>query len=190
MPKNDDKRRKSQLERIFKRDKELCYLCLLAVPRNEASRDHIKSLWEGGSNKDSNIALAHRECHFLKEKYLLRRKSEIEKGTPLNQHRRGKARQARYKEQLRNGQITEEDFNRLYTTRKQDIRQLERVYIRDNAICGLCWKHVPREQASREHVIPLGQGGTNKDSNVILSHHGCNVAKNQYDNLKFKELRD
>lgn len=53
-------------------------------------------------------------------------------------------------------------------------RQLNRIYERDGAICYHCRQHVEREDASREHLIPIREYGPRDDSNVVLAHIRCN----------------
>lgn len=58
--------------------------------------------------------------------------------------------------------------------------QLERVYTRDDGICYLCKRHVPRELASRDHVVDLSEGGSREDDNVKLAHKKCNEWKSTH----------
>jgi 5-methylcytosine-specific restriction endonuclease McrA len=63
---------------------------------------------------------------------------------------------------------------------KQHARaQLVRVYRRDQGICQLCELPCAREDASREHRIPLRDGGSNDDGNVVLAHKLCNGLADQ-----------
>ncbi|MEU1881913.1 HNH endonuclease [Streptosporangium sp. NPDC020072] len=58
-------------------------------------------------------------------------------------------------------------------------RQLSRIYKREKGICSWCKAPVPRDQASRDHVVSLKKGGTNDDSNVVLACKGCNALRNE-----------
>lgn len=54
--------------------------------------------------------------------------------------------------------------------------QLRRVYHRYQGICQICFEPCSVEDASREHIIRLADGGSNKDYNVVLAHAKCNQA--------------
>lgn len=60
---------------------------------------------------------------------------------------------------------------------------LKALYKRDKGICYLCTKHVPRNEATRDHVHPKIKGG--KDGhhsvNVKLTHESCNKFKGDHD---------
>lgn len=58
-------------------------------------------------------------------------------------------------------------------------RQLQRVYLRDEGICQLCFNFCEREEASRDHVVELSAGGTSLDTNIVLAHKACNLLKDQ-----------
>lgn len=61
----------SQTERIFRRDKGICWICLKAVNRKEASKDHIApksrqeelGLTDHQMKSDDNMKLAHKICN-------------------------------------------------------------------------------------------------------------------------------
>jgi hypothetical protein len=57
--------------------------------------------------------------------------------------------------------------------------QLNRMYRRYEGICQLCDHWIPRDQASREHVVPLQLGGSRGDENCVLACVTCNQAKNE-----------
>lgn len=40
--------------------------------------------------------------------------------------------------------------------------------------CYVCQQHVPRAQASLEHILPRSLGGTNARRNLAISHRACN----------------
>ena len=48
---------------IYERDSAICHLCGYFVPRNEASRDHVKPRSKGGRSKMLNLKLAHNSCN-------------------------------------------------------------------------------------------------------------------------------
>lgn len=43
--------------------------------------------------------------------------------------------------------------------------------------CFVCGKHVPKDKATAEHILPRSRGGTDGISNLSISHHACNVAR-------------
>lgn len=54
--------------------------------------------------------------------------------------------------------------------------KLNFIYERDNAVCCHCGEHVPRSDASREHVKPIRTHPelARDISNQVLAHKGCN----------------
>jgi 5-methylcytosine-specific restriction endonuclease McrA len=40
--------------------------------------------------------------------------------------------------------------------------------------CFVCGRHVKKQHASLEHVVPLSKGGTDEMSNLSISHGPCN----------------
>ncbi len=51
------------------------------------------------------------------------------------------------------------------------------LFRRDSFICMYCGEHMPRCKLSRDHIIPLRQGGTDEWSNVITACKRCNNQK-------------
>jgi 5-methylcytosine-specific restriction endonuclease McrA len=51
------------------------------------------------------------------------------------------------------------------------------LYKRDKGICQLCLKRCTREDASRDHVIPISEGGEHSYKNCVLAHLRCNSSK-------------
>lgn len=73
-------------------------------------------------------------------------------------------------------------YNARRRARLQNALRLEPIcldilYKRDKGICGICFKYVPRKQASRDHIIPLTHGGDHTYANVVLAHLSCNSSK-------------
>ena len=54
---------------------------------------------------------------------------------------------------------------------------LDELYARDAGFCHLCRLPVPREQATKDHRVPLAKGGARDESNEALAHRRCNSAK-------------
>lgn len=40
--------------------------------------------------------------------------------------------------------------------------------------CYCCGRHVPKQHATLEHIIPKSRGGTDEMSNLSISHRYCN----------------
>lgn len=57
---------KAQLDRIYRRDKGICWICGKRVKRTDASRDHIREIarcTKHEARSDDNIKLAHILCN-------------------------------------------------------------------------------------------------------------------------------
>lgn len=59
------------------------------------------------------------------------------------------------------------------------------IYDRDGGNCQLCGKKVSTKHkwpdllsGSMDHIIPLSKGGPHEESNIQLTHLGCNISKN------------
>ena len=65
------------------------------------------------------------------------------------------------------------------TRRRQKYMRysFDNVYARDNGECSYCGEHVPRNEATREHVIPRAQGGETSFTNVTVACAICNGRK-------------
>jgi 5-methylcytosine-specific restriction endonuclease McrA len=59
------------LDEIFDRDGGVCHLCLNAVPRVDATMDHVIPVTKGGPHTRANVKLAHRSCNTRKGNRLL-----------------------------------------------------------------------------------------------------------------------
>ncbi len=70
---------------------------------------------------------------------------------------------------------------------RQAAKQLQRIYLRDQGICQLCNLFCIREEASRDHVVELCQGGSNEDSNIVLAHKKCNEDKSRTSGMVVKQ---
>jgi 5-methylcytosine-specific restriction endonuclease McrA len=51
------------------------------------------------------------------------------------------------------------------------------LYTRDRGKCVYCEKHLPYEEATKDHVIPVSKGGLTTWENCVLSCHPCNFKK-------------
>jgi 5-methylcytosine-specific restriction endonuclease McrA len=54
---------------------------------------------------------------------------------------------------------------------------LDVLYQRDKGICQLCHKPCKRQEASRDHVVPIVEGGEHSYRNCVLAHRRCNSGK-------------
>lgn len=68
MSKRNSKRRKKIRERIAERDGWICWWCRepvdpAGIGKEAPSLDHVVSLAEGGSNRRTNLRLAHVGCN-------------------------------------------------------------------------------------------------------------------------------
>lgn len=63
--------------------------------------------------------------------------------------------------------------------RLKDLRRLK-VMLRDRLICRICNSPVKMNEASIDHIISRGNGGTDRYENLQLTHRACNNFKNQY----------
>jgi hypothetical protein len=61
-----DVRHSHDLARLYARDGGTCSLCGEWVPRDQASRDHVRPQSLGGADTHENVRLAHRRCNELK----------------------------------------------------------------------------------------------------------------------------
>jgi 5-methylcytosine-specific restriction endonuclease McrA len=53
----------------------------------------------------------------------------------------------------------------------------QRVFERDEGICGICGGEVDREDFHVDHMVPLAKGGKHSYANVQLAHPACNLRK-------------
>src|SRR5690606_27585198 len=51
------------------------------------------------------------------------------------------------------------------------------LFARDRMICMYCGNHYSRGELTRDHVIPLSQGGRDNRANVVTACLHCNVRK-------------
>jgi hypothetical protein len=78
---------------------------------------------------------------------------------------------------------TSED-ERVYQKNKCDLDWLYRKF---RGICWICRSFCPRDQASRDHVIPSSLGGGFERDNQALAHKRCNTKRgNGYREILFK----
>ena len=70
-----------------------------------------------------------------------------------------------------------------------NLRQLYYVY---DGECQYCLKKIPFTSATRDHVLPRSRGGSNDDSNIVLSCKKCNSKKSNkfpYQNIKGSSVK-
>ncbi|MDH5823791.1 HNH endonuclease [Luteimonas sp. RD2P54] len=51
------------------------------------------------------------------------------------------------------------------------------LFARDQSLCLYCGSHFPRQQLTRDHVMPLSQGGRDHWENVVSACFHCNSRK-------------
>lgn len=64
------------------------------------------------------------------------------------------------------------------TARKE---QLNRVYVRDQAVCWICKTRIPRKRASRDHMDVACRSHNHKDHNIRLACISCNGKREDND---------
>ncbi len=55
--------------------------------------------------------------------------------------------------------------------------------------CFICQKHVPRGEATVDHVIPQSKGGTNDFANKVMCCYACNQNKGDKSLAECKNLQ-
>lgn len=66
-------------QKIFDRDAGKCHLCghAIKVPGETWDLDHIVALINGGENRETNLAPAHKHCHLAKTALDVGEKSKV-----------------------------------------------------------------------------------------------------------------
>lgn len=52
--------------RIYRRDRDICYLCGKKVKKSERHLDHVIPLARGGSHSEDNLKVTHARCNLIK----------------------------------------------------------------------------------------------------------------------------
>lgn len=64
---------------------------------------------------------------------------------------------------------------------------LDWLYKKFRGVCWICRRFVPRDQASRDHIVPESLGGGHEKSNIALAHKKCNSRRgNGFREIFFK----
>jgi 5-methylcytosine-specific restriction protein A len=72
-------------QRVFERDGKLCHLCGCAIKSGETwDADHKVALINGGENRETNLAPAHKHCHLIKSARDSAEKAKIAKKKMLD----------------------------------------------------------------------------------------------------------
>lgn len=67
---------------------------------------------------------------------------------------------------------------------------LDWLYRKFRGVCWICRKFCPRDQASRDHILPQSLGGGYEKENQALAHKRCNTKRgNGYKEIHFKFYR-
>lgn len=91
-----------------------------------------------------------------------------------------KAHPERYQEIRREASVRSGSKRRLRPGARYNGRVLlSVVYVRDDETCYLCGKCVLWKEATLDHVVPLGDGGSHTYANVRLAHRRCNVYRHK-----------
>jgi 5-methylcytosine-specific restriction endonuclease McrA len=69
-----------------------------------------------------------------------------------------------------------------------DSVPIDLIYERDNGVCHLCDRVVPRLEASRDHVKPRSEGGKTNFENIKLAHTSCNSRRGSRPVAEFRAL--
>lgn len=80
--KSDDHKAPSTVrDRVFERADRICHICKLAIkiPVETWDLDHVKALINGGENRESNLAPAHKHCHLAKTVLDVKEKAKVAK---------------------------------------------------------------------------------------------------------------
>lgn len=67
-------------------------------------------------------------------------------------------------------------------------RVLEKLLLKYDSICHLCYKYVEPKDASADHIIPRADGGKNTFENLALSHNSCNHNRGSMSVEKYREF--
>ncbi len=54
---------------------------------------------------------------------------------------------------------------------------MKRLYDESAGVCGICERHGPIDDMSRDHKVAKSRGGSDARSNIQLAHKECNRAK-------------
>lgn len=61
--------------------------------------------------------------------------------------------------------------------KKVSVRVRFEVFKRDNFTCRYCGRRPPDVELALDHLIPVADGGTNDDENLVCSCDACNAGK-------------
>lgn len=56
-------------------------------------------------------------------------------------------------------------------------KELEEVYDGQNQVCAICGEHMELEEALRDYIVPLSEGGSPTKDNVQVICRDCNLSK-------------
>lgn len=58
--------------------------------------------------------------------------------------------------------------------KRRGMPTIQYIGDRDNWTCHICQKHIARQDITRDHLIPVAEGGSNEASNIRAAHRLCN----------------
>lgn len=85
------------------------------------------------------------------------------------------------------------DANQRKRARRRSAHQepvdRQKVWERDEGVCGICGEPADRKDWHLDHIVPLGPGEHSYE-NVRVTHPKCNIAKGSDDKLVLSEWRE
>lgn len=125
-------------------------------------------------------------CNTYGQIYYRAHKSEhLKRGRSWNEQNRNRRREldrARYARNPEAAKARHTDHNRRrralkYVSKCESGITMDKVYLRDKGICGICKSICARKEASLDHIIALSNKGPHTWNNIQLAHFNCNAQK-------------
>lgn len=84
-------------------------------------------------------------------------------------------------------------FSFLVPTRNRErqprkMSRVDRLRMRTKGRCGYCGEFVPKEETTRDHIIPKAKGGPTTADNLLICCRECNQRKSCMDLEEFRDL--
>lgn len=73
-------------------------------------------------------------------------------------------------------------------SRPRKMSRIDRLRMRTKGHCGYCGVFVPKDESTRDHIIPKAKGGETKASNLLMCCRECNQRKSDLDVETFRDL--
>lgn len=68
------------------------------------------------------------------------------------------------------------------------MSRIDRLRMRTKGHCGYCGVFVPKDESTRDHIIPKAKGGETNAANLLLACRDCNSRKGHMDVEDFRAL--